>query len=106
MQAQCNGTARYNSFTAAWDFLNTSGPFGLQASIYYNQTFPPKSPPPLYRLPGLLNAAVRGWAKTSFSTETELGSIGKGTIQPHHQSVELLGLMSFPKGTTTLNFDL
>lgn len=100
--ARCNGTSTINAVTGAWDWLNTSTPLqgpplqGLSVIIDYNLSLPASTEPRLYRIPGQLNAAVRGWA----------GTLPASVAQAISHAVGLHGLMSFPKPTTELPFDL
>ena len=66
-------------------------------TVWYNTTQRPHTAPANLRLPSLLNAAVRGWAR---------GTLGADLGDAQTRSVELLGLMSFPKAAVTVPFDL
>lgn len=98
-----------SAFSGAWDFGSTTGPSGLEVTVWYNVSLPTPQQPPNYRIVALLNAAVRGWARhvgltTSGSTPASAGGAAPDVTAP--LGVELLGLMSFPKATNALTFNL
>ena len=107
-QATCNGTTTsmktINALSGAFDFGATSGPSGLHATVLYNVSLPPTEPPTNYRIAALLNAAIRGWARHIGLSASSSTSAGPALDAPI--GVELLGLMSFPKATNALTFDL
>jgi len=124
-QAQCyktpaNRTAP-SSYPFAYDFGATSGPLGLDAVIEYNKTVrglgsgdgllgsgPTDT---TYRTPGLLNAAVRGWARSQLgqgwpgsapSPATAASNTTTSSVQLRN---ELLALSSMPKPADRLRLD-
>ena len=86
-QARCNGLSSTNQSVSAWDFSNSNASV-VNVNFWYNQTKGAtlnNSPPPLLRVPGLLNLGVKAWY-LNFINSTNY----------YDPPTSLLGLMSFP----------
>ncbi|KAG1674978.1 hypothetical protein FOA52_014773 [Chlamydomonas sp. UWO 241] len=96
--ARCNGTVDVSGYVATWDFGATSNASAFQATFMHNRTARgSRLRPRTERTQSLLNTAVRGWVSTYL--EPLVGAAPA-------RSVELLGLMSFPKPATAVPFNI
>jgi len=92
--ARCNSTSVIRSYAAAWDFNELAAASHFNTTVLYNLTLPvSRNTARNYRLPAMVNDAVRGWSSYFLRAGKEI-------------STELLGLMSFPKPKTDAHFDL
>ncbi|GAX75876.1 hypothetical protein CEUSTIGMA_g3319.t1 [Chlamydomonas eustigma] len=93
--SRCHGTSKISAYTAAFDYVNTSGPSNLELNVWYNLTLPAsESQPTNYRVVSLLNYAVAGWARATTGVSSLVSN-----------SIMVLGLMSFPRTASSVPFD-